>query len=140
MGVLGSYLVESPEGDLLRVIQKYRDGFMVYKLLFLDSRNSIWEEVKILGDVALFLGDNHHSISVTASDFVGCQSNSIYYSQHFIHFRNLHSCSSKPILTFGPDEGSAYIFSLNDKTVTKLYPLRYPDYRQPLLWISPNFE
>ena len=123
-----SYLVESPGGDLLRVIQKH-NGFRVYKLVWIDSRNSIWEEVTDLGDVALFLGKNH-SISVTASDFLGCKSNAIYYSQH-------STCFCQPV--FGSKEGSAYIFSLSDKKIVKsLYPLCHPKCGQPLLWISPN--
>ena len=133
-GVWESYLVESPEGDLLRVIKKYRDGFMVYKLVWLDSRNPIWEEVMDLGDVALFLGENH-SISVTASNFGGCRSNSIYYSQHFVHSR-IHHSSLDPPFSLTSYEGSAYVFNLNDRSITLLYPLLIPDYRQPILWIS----
>ena len=51
--------MESPEGDLLRVNVRYKNGpqFMVYKLVWF-SKNSVWEQVMSLGDVALFLG-NH---------------------------------------------------------------------------------
>ncbi|KAL6311630.1 hypothetical protein AAG906_027370 [Vitis piasezkii] len=50
---LDSYLVESPEGDLLRVI-KHERGYVIYKLQWF-SKNPRWEEVMSLGDVALFL-------------------------------------------------------------------------------------
>ena len=140
-----SYLVESPEGDLLRVINKYMHEFMVYKLVLHDSKNAIWEEVANLGDVALFLGESH-SISIKAPDFVGCQSNSIYYSRHFMHSLimkpvRVQHLSVKPPLRprFGYYfEGSAFIFSLNDKTIKSLYPPCHPNICQPLLWISPN--
>ena len=105
--VFVSYLVESPEGDLLRVI-KHEGGFVIYKLQWF-SKNPRWEEVMSLGDVAVFLGDNH-SISVRASDFAGCRPNSIYFCQG-------RSMSN-------PSDGSVYVFvfSLNDRTVTPLYP------------------
>ncbi|KAJ9681315.1 hypothetical protein PVL29_020275 [Vitis rotundifolia] len=103
---------------LLRVI-KHEGGFVIYKLQWF-SKNPTWEEVKSLDDVSLFLGDNH-SISVIASDFAGCQPNSIYFCQR---------CSFSKAL-----DGSIYVFSLNDRTVTLLYP-RSP---RPLLWISPKF-
>ncbi|KAJ9681317.1 hypothetical protein PVL29_020277 [Vitis rotundifolia] len=114
---LVSYLVESPEGDLLRVI-KHEGGVVIYKLQWFPKN----EEVMSLGlgDVALFLGDNH-SISVRASDFAGCRPNSIYFCQR-------HSM-------LNPLDGSAYVFSLDDGTVTPLYPYS----QQPLLWISPKF-
>ena len=148
-----SYLVESPKGDLLRVIKRYKNYFMVYKLVHIDSRNAIWEEVMNMGDVALFLGESH-SISVVASDFIGCRSNSIYYAEHIMHFRIQHLRTPPKVvgpqpsfghfyegselskyLLFG---GSAFLLSLNDKTIKALYPRCQPKICQPLLWISPN--
>ncbi|XP_058217554.1 F-box protein At2g26160 [Rhododendron vialii] len=38
-----------------------------------------WVEINSLGDDALFLGDNY-SLSVTASNFPGCQANCVYYT------------------------------------------------------------
>ena len=80
-----TYLVESSEGDLLRVIRVIEDEyhyemiikFVVYKLVDFCG-DPHWAEVNSLGNDALFLGDNH-SISVVASNFVGCQPNSIYF-------------------------------------------------------------
>ena len=111
-----SYLVESPQGDLLQVINKYMHEFLVYKLVWHDSKDAIWEEVANLGDIALFLGESH-SIYVKAPDFVGCQSNSIYYSRHSTHsltkpVRVQHLPVKPPIRPrFGSYfEGSAFIF------------------------------
>ena len=67
-----TYLVESSEGDLLRVIRVIEDEyhyemtikFVVYKLVDFCG-DSHWAEVNSLGNDALFLGDNH-SISVVA--------------------------------------------------------------------------
>ena len=55
--------------------------------------------------------------------FAGCRPNSIYFCQG-------RSMSN-------PSDGSVYVFvfSLNDRTVTPLYPYSRP----PLLWISPKF-
>ena len=45
---------------MIRLIKIYKEGFIVYNLVWLDSRNAIWEEVlESLGDFALFLGENH---------------------------------------------------------------------------------
>ena len=112
------YLVESPEGDLLRV-EKTKTGFLLYKLVWF-SRNSRWEEVESLGDVALFLGHNN-SISVMASDFPGCRPNSVYF------FSQSNKYPS-------PLDRKVYVFSLNDRTFTRLCP----HILRPVLWISPN--
>lgn len=99
-----SYLVKSPERDLMWVI-KHGGGFVIYKLVWF-SNNPRWEEVMSLDDVSLFLGD-HHSISITASNFARCSPNSIYFCQR-CRFLN-------------PLDGSVYVFSLNDKTVVICY-------------------
>ena len=124
-----SYLVESPEGDLLRVIKQYgKPGFEIYKLVWSSSENSRWEKVMSLGDVALFLGDGH-SVSVKASsDFLGrqtdsgCQPNSIYYYE------------SKASGVWTQSYYSTYVFNVSDGTWTSLHPHHLP----PLDWISPK--
>ncbi|KAL5567983.1 hypothetical protein UlMin_024558 [Ulmus minor] len=76
------YLVKS-YGELL-MVERYWDDlgdrfttkFRVFKLS-LDRLK--WIEIKSLGDVALFLGDNY-SLSITASNFDGCESNCIYFT------------------------------------------------------------
>lgn len=80
------YLVKSCEGELLQVqrYEKWReeDGgretkkFRIFKLDFIKAK---WIKKSSLGDVALFLGDNS-SISVLASNFIGCQRNTIYFT------------------------------------------------------------
>ena len=115
------YLVESPEGDFLRIVkQKYTGNFVIYKLVWF-SKNPRWEEVTSLGDVGLFLGENH-STSVIASDFAGCRPNSIYFI--------------KPCRYPNDSYANVYVLSLNDRTVTRLYPRS----RSPLFWISPKFR
>ncbi|KAJ9696216.1 hypothetical protein PVL29_008456 [Vitis rotundifolia] len=115
------HLVESPEGDFLRIIrQKYTGKFVIHKLVWF-SKNPRWEEVTSLGDVALFLGQNH-STSVVASDFAGCRPNSIYFIKPCRYPDYLHA--------------NVYVVSLNDRTVTRLYPRS----ESPLLWISPKFR
>ena len=124
-----SYLVESPEGDLLGINVKinqinHQPKIAIYKLVWF-SKNPRWEKVKSLGDVALFLGMSR-SISVTASDFPGCRtadggevrecnSNSVYFSSH--------------------DGPYAYIFNVKNRTVRILY-MQMPE---SLVWVSPKF-
>ncbi|XP_004298362.1 PREDICTED: uncharacterized protein LOC101307489 [Fragaria vesca subsp. vesca] len=109
-----AYLVESSNGDLLHVRKflKPKEGvdqklgvvnFVVYKVLFSDKDGSIVKqnEVDIIGDDALFLGDNH-SMTVLASNFPRCQPNSIYFTNDI-------------------SNGGIGIFSLANKTVTQLY-------------------
>ncbi|VVA30452.1 PREDICTED: F-box, partial [Prunus dulcis] len=89
------YLVESTKGDLMHIerVCKQTQGayknvmtesFRVYKVVFDDKDGSVLQhvEVKSIGDEAFFIGDNH-SVSVLASNFHGCQSNSIYYTHDF---------------------------------------------------------
>ena len=127
-----SYLVESPEGDLLginvRRNQRLLPEFKIYKLVWF-SKNPRWEQVMSLGDVTLFLG-NSRSISVTASDFPGsqtpddggCFSNSIYFFERgYCHFLNSYI-------------GGPYVFHVNDRSVTRL-----PIHGRSFLWISPKF-
>ncbi|GMN44651.1 hypothetical protein TIFTF001_013851 [Ficus carica] len=88
------YLIKSHEGELLQV-QRYKDcdrdlnhvtkKFKVFKLTPDESR---WVEMKSLGYVAIFLGDNS-STSIMASNFAGCQGNCIYFTH------------DKDTLTFG---------------------------------------
>lgn len=65
----------------------------VFKLSVDELR---WVEIKSLGDVALFLGDNNSSISVMASNFVGCEfGNCIYFT---------HDKDTLPLGIHGPSD------------------------------------
>ena len=57
--------------------------FMIYKLVDSDSLENLkWIKVDCLGDVSLFLRDNH-STYVKPSDFIGCHPNSIYFCNDY---------------------------------------------------------
>ncbi|KAL2550501.1 F-box protein [Forsythia ovata] len=81
------YLVESPGGDLLKILRVPNDSvtrhsprtlrFDIWKLLEVEGVIE-WVAVENLGDVALFLGDNH-SLSVVASDYSNCYKNCLFY-------------------------------------------------------------
>ena len=59
--------------------------FKIYKLVCGGNCECI--EVESLGDVTLFLGDNH-SISILASTSVGCNPNYIYFYDDFFNYYN----------------------------------------------------
>ena len=129
-----SYLVESSEGDLLRVVRviEYDYGygmtikFVVYKLVDFCG-DPHWTEVNSLGNDALFLGDNH-SIAVIASDFIGCQFNSIYFCDDCDDFYNYG----------GPNDIG--VFNLQDGCVRRHYTLAHSQrLMPPSIWISPTF-
>ncbi|PON66015.1 hypothetical protein PanWU01x14_112420 [Parasponia andersonii] len=82
-GCVKCYLVRSSKGELLQVerhLDSGEDGVTkhqttdvrVFKLDF-DGSQPRWIEIKSLDDATLFLGDNS-SVSVQASNFVGCYS------------------------------------------------------------------
>ncbi|PON66447.1 F-box domain containing protein [Trema orientale] len=81
--LLRVYLVESIGGDLLKVQRflQYNDNKLIksFKVFKLSLDVSRWVEIKSLGDEALFVGDST-SVSVLASNFLGCQENCIYFT------------------------------------------------------------
>lgn len=143
-----SYLVESSKGELLHVrrflkLQREWDQltmpvtrtFKVYKLVF-DDNGSVAQQVelKTIGDETLFVGDNQ-SLSVSASSFSWCRSNSIYYTsdsitveEDYLNFNHCHQC----------DMG---IFNLEEGTTTPIqcYPQNssYEFNLEPAIWILP---
>ena len=91
--------------------------------------NCEWIEVESLGDVTLFLGNNH-SISVLASTSIGCKSNSIYFYNDFFNYYDYFG---------GPFH--FFIFNLEYKRIAK-FPIL--DNMQSwlmslLIWIVPTF-
>ncbi|XP_021801753.1 probable F-box protein At1g44080 [Prunus avium] len=140
------YLVESTKGDLMHIVRVCKqtqgaymnvmtESFRVYKAVFDDKDGSILQqvEVKSIGDDAFFIGDNH-SVSVLASNFHGCQSNSIYYTHDF----------SSSYYTHRYDFRDMGIFNLESGTITQHFSLGpYSDlqgYIQPVVWVVPQFN
>ncbi|KAJ9679211.1 hypothetical protein PVL29_021218 [Vitis rotundifolia] len=129
--ILSAFLVESVEGDLLWV-SKFRfdlptKKFCVCKIA--DNGGNVgWVKEEDLGDAALFLGDNH-SISVRASDFPGCQSNSIY----FLDREDEADCFD-PGCPF--DMG---VYNLKHKSFARDYQLNPSErWMPPPIWILPT--
>ena len=134
------YLVESPNGDILRVIRiteneeiDYGNAtalrFIIYKLVHSDCLEiPKWIKVDCLGDVSLFLGDNH-STSVKPSHFIGCQPNSIYFCDDYFDLYYLHG---------GPTDIG--VCDLNDGSITRHYSLKHSlRLMPPPIWIIPKF-
>ncbi|XP_059453344.1 uncharacterized protein LOC132183895 [Corylus avellana] len=130
-----TYLVETSGGDLLvvrRCLDSWRDqgmtdSFEVYKLVLDHESGRVVKrvEVKNIGDDALFLGDNY-SISVSASAFLGCRPNFIYYTDDYI--------DTMPYYPNGPiDMG---IFNLEDRSIQLHYkPNPSHKHKSPPIWI-----
>ena len=130
--IWSAFLVESIEGDLLWV-PKFRFKFLTMKFyvyqLADNGGNVGWVKKKDLGDAALFLGDNH-SISVRASDFTGCEPNSIYFAD-----KEDETVWCYPGYPF--DMG---VYNLKHKSIARDYQLN-PSQRSmpPPIWILPTF-
>ncbi|XP_030968889.1 putative F-box protein At1g65770 [Quercus lobata] len=151
------YIVESMKGDLLVVrrfmerkeglLEEIEEGeeerksvtesFKVHKLLLNDQTKGSLEEhveVKSLGDEALFVGDNQ-SMSILASNFPGCQPNSIYFTDDSIDvfaIKNTY-CPKGPF-----DMG---IYCLENGTFQKHYTPEYKHrYLAPPLWVVPPLQ
>ncbi|XP_059599373.1 putative F-box protein At5g55150 [Vitis vinifera] len=94
-----------------------------------NGGNVGWVKKKDLGDAALFLGDNH-SISVRASDFTGCEPNSIYFAD-----KEDETVWCYPGYPF--DMG---VYNLKHKSIARDYQLN-PSQRSmpPPIWILPTF-
>ena len=124
---LGSaFLVESAEGDLLWV-SKFRFDFPTRKFCvckIADNGGNVgWVKKEDLGDVSLFLGDNH-------SILVRCQPSSIYFVD-----KEDETVWCYPGYPF--DMG---VYNLEHKAVARDYQLN-PSQRlnPPPIWILPTF-
>ncbi|XP_024177691.1 F-box protein At2g26160-like [Rosa chinensis] len=172
--VYAGYLVETTKGELLHVRRflkqkdvprdhyfHYEDNefwtesFKVYKVVFDERDESIVEhvELKSIGDKALFVGGNH-SMCVSASNFPGCQPNSIYYTDDLIELGEVRLVDDGSIdmddifslvkledetISNGPSDMG--IFNLEDGSITQHYSLN-PWHRNipPAIWIMPLFN
>ncbi|KAF8011399.1 hypothetical protein BT93_J1878 [Corymbia citriodora subsp. variegata] len=124
------YLVES--GGDLYVVDRYFDeesrssgipagavrkaaGFKVHRL---NQEWGKWDEVRNLGDVALFLG-KHSCFSVSVKGFGGCKGNCIYFTNR---------------------EGKVKVFNMEDRSIKRAS--YSPDYLRilwpPPAWIAPD--
>ncbi|CAL9161841.1 unnamed protein product [Musa hybrid cultivar] len=124
------YLVES-SGDLLYVVRvvKYSrkptydtKSFIVYKLNVSDGE---LQQVSSLGGRSLFLGLNS-SISVEASKLVGCQKDSIYFTDDLDDFKTYCTPGG------GHDMG---IYSMVDGSITPHYGGVSLSRVSPPLWV-----
>ncbi|KAI8552032.1 hypothetical protein RHMOL_Rhmol06G0233000 [Rhododendron molle] len=87
-------------------------SFKIFKLGFLGGGDSggnqqfakEWVEINSLGDDALFLGDHNYFLSVTASNFPGCQANCVYYND------DVYIDTSAPWYPYGPQDMGIYSF------------------------------
>ncbi|KAK9946141.1 hypothetical protein M0R45_011618 [Rubus argutus] len=126
------YIVNSIENELLMVQRYYiltvnstvTVGFKVLKFKFDECD---WIEKKTLGDVALFLGDNT-SISVSTSNFPGCQANNIY----FCHDRNYNDYRRRYC-----DSG---VYDVKSQTITYFDMPLLKMTNRPAIWIVPTFQ
>ncbi|VVA23772.1 PREDICTED: F-box [Prunus dulcis] len=116
---------EGRDGDLLT------DSFKVYKVVFDDKDGSIVHQVEVesIGDEALVVGDNH-SAPVLASNFPGCQPNSVHYT--------------KDLLKRQHPDGRPFDMAVNNlenETSTRFYSPNCWHKGMPLAaWICPQFN
>ena len=90
--------------------------------------------MKSLGDEALFVGDNQ-SMSILASNFPGCQPNSIYFTDDSIDVFAIKN-TYRPKGPF--DMG---IYCLENGTFQKHYTPKYKHrYLAPPLWVVPPLQ
>ncbi|KAL5707826.1 hypothetical protein ACHQM5_018683 [Ranunculus cassubicifolius] len=136
-----SYLVETPQKELLKIIRytkmkfRWRNGktidFEVFKVddksideNWLDEEeengDEVWDKVEDLGDNVVFLGVN--SLCLLAQDVPGCTANSIYFTDYED--------------TTKEDRG---MFSMEDKEIKPIFQDR-PFNPSPMLWFTPNLR
>ncbi|KAL5707824.1 hypothetical protein ACHQM5_018681 [Ranunculus cassubicifolius] len=134
-----SYLVETPQKELLKIIRytkmKFRGGngktidFQVFKVDdksidedWLDEEENgdkVWDKVEDLGDNVVFLGVN--SLCLLAQDVPGCTGNSIYFTDY---------------QDTKEDRG---VFRMEDREIKPLFQDR-PFKPAPMLWFTPDLN
>ncbi|KAK9946140.1 hypothetical protein M0R45_011617 [Rubus argutus] len=129
------YIVNSNEKELLMVQRYYTFadedenygmtiGFHVFEFKF-DKHE--WIEKNTLGNVALFLGDNT-SISVSTSNFPGCQANCIYF------------CQDKNYNGRVKDYRDSGIYDIESQTITRYDMSLAKMINRPTIWVVPTFQ
>ncbi|KAF5205418.1 ascorbic acid mannose pathway regulator [Thalictrum thalictroides] len=110
-------------------------SFQVFKL---DLCTKEWKEVHTLGDYAFFLGNNT-SFSLRVSEYPGCQSDAIYFTDDYkwestLHMEGQHG--KEGMESIGLDMG---VFDLKTKRVKPFYDSDdVPTFLAPPIWITPN--
>ncbi|CAK9184268.1 unnamed protein product [Ilex paraguariensis] len=137
-----TYLVKSYERDLL-MVQKFMEenehddmhykasDFKIFKMVHsTQMRTPSWVEINSIGDQALFVGNNY-SLTVSTSDFSGCSSNCIYYTDHYLAITGHY-------VPHGPDDDTG-IFNLRDRSFGSHY-IADREHLIPPIWIVPNLK
>ncbi|XP_030464004.1 F-box protein At2g26160-like [Syzygium oleosum] len=94
-------------------------GFKVYRL---NQEWGKWDEIRNLGDVALFLGD-HSCFSVSVKGFGRCKGNCIYFTE-------INATRGGKVQVFNMEDGSIKRASYSPDHLRILWP--------PPAWIAPN--
>lgn len=119
LGACMKYLVES-SGDLLQVARDIKlleeetcltVGFTVFRW------REGWEEVRSLGDRAIFIGVNL-SVSVRASDMDECRSNCIYFTDDSVEMYSLCKGGGADMGVYDLEDGSMNCATLYGKEFT----------------------
>lgn len=134
------YMVETFDGDLLLVVRLFHkrdypvydnehimftEKFRVFKIesKLNNSELASVEEIRDLGEIAIFLGCNS-SLLVPTREFQGLQRNCIYYTNDRMDFYN-------PI--------DAGIFNLENQSISSHYALECDEDLPPTNWVVPTF-
>ncbi|PON45040.1 hypothetical protein PanWU01x14_261830 [Parasponia andersonii] len=130
------YLVEYGElVQIQRFVVHTRSGFDpdTIKFKIFKWHFDGWLETKNLDDAAFFLGDNS-SISVLASNFVGCQGNCIYFTQDKDTLPlSLGDCGSRDLGAYNVENGTlTTCFTIDTKI--------FPRLRKRPIWILPSLD
>ncbi|KAF5199548.1 hypothetical protein FRX31_010860 [Thalictrum thalictroides] len=120
--------------DRVESMRRYKTiGFKIFKLTESNQCRQCskpcytWEKVEGLGDNAFFVGFSS-SFSVSALDFFGCKSNSVYFTESRTPFEDI----AEPIRH---DLG---IYNVQEKSVEAVYPIDSKPTRPPaIFWPTP---
>ncbi|KAK3410527.1 hypothetical protein EUGRSUZ_J02497 [Eucalyptus grandis] len=118
--VVDRYFVK--ESKFFRRIREDAEGAAGFKVHRLNQEWGKWDEVRNLGDVAIFLGD-YSCFSVSVKGFGGCKGNCVYFTE-----------------IDGTCEGNVQVFNMEDRSIR--WASRSPDHLRilwpPPAWIAPN--
>ncbi|PON34779.1 ascorbic acid mannose pathway regulator [Trema orientale] len=129
------YLVESC-GELLQIeryVAFHEDGYdrvtKIFRVFKLDFDTTEWIEIKDLGNVSLFIGDNS-SISSLATEFNGWQKNCIYFTHDEAGLPTDTNKSCDLGVYNLESESFKLYYNLDSTTFQRMY-------KRPPIWIIP---